>query len=213
MELFKIEACMGNKGCPNSANNTSLLIEKILEISQQENITDFIASKVKGPIRQHNCFKVGVANCPNACSQVQITDFAVIGKVKVEIDKSSCINCGRCVKFCFENALILSNGELEFNISNCIGCGMCVKACKEESIKITKKGFKISAGGKLGRHAMLAIDISDFAAETETLEIFRKILKFYKKHSIAGERLGAIFQRLNIKNTADLSECIRNIRI
>ena len=112
--------------------------EKILEISQQENITDFIASKVKGPIRQHNCFKVGVANCPNACSQVQITDFAVIGKVKVDIDKSSCINCGKCVKFCFENALILNNGELEFNKYSCIGCGMCVKACKEESINLER---------------------------------------------------------------------------
>ncbi len=200
MKLFKIDTCAGNKGCPNSANNTSELITKMEEIAKNENLEDVIRSKIRGPVRQHYCFKVGVANCPNACSQVQITDFAVIGKVKMEINEETCINCGKCTKFCFENALIMKEGHLVFKEENCVGCGLCLKACKEGSIKIKERGFMVLAGGKLGRHPMLALEISHFASFVQTVDIFKKVVKFYKDNSVAGERLGTIFQRKNLKN-------------
>ncbi len=207
MELFKIEQCAGNKGCPNTLIDTSKLIEEIYRIAKEERITDVITSKIKGPVRQHHCFRVGVANCPNACSQVQILDFGIIGKVKIKIDQELCIDCGKCVGKCFERALLIENDKLNFNEKNCIGCGMCVKSCEKQAIKILDRGYKVLAGGKLGRHPMLAIEITNFATSDEVLSLFTMILRLYKKLSVAGERLGAIFQRLKINSFKDLQSC------
>ncbi len=206
--LLIIEECAGNKGCPNSVIGSEKLMESIKKIAEEKRLDECIKSKIKGPIRAHNCFKVGIANCPNACSQVQITDFAVIGKIGIKIDTDKCINCGKCVRTCFERALSIQEEILHFKEDKCVGCGMCVNTCKEHAIIIHKKGYNVLAGGKLGRHPMLAIKISDFATFDETLEIFKKIIDFYITNSIAGERLGSIFQRLNINNREQLKRII-----
>ncbi len=198
MKLFQIEQCSGNTGCPNSLLDTEPLAQKLYKIAKLENIEEVIHSKIKGPIRQHHCFRVSIANCPNACSQVQIKDVGIISKVKISIDMDKCSLCGKCVKTCFENALKIKEHTLTFNQGNCIGCGMCIKVCREGAIKVIDKGFQILAGGKLGRHPMLALEIKNFTSFEECIDIFKKILIYYKENSIIGERLGTIFQRMKI---------------
>ncbi len=201
MELFKIEVCNGNSGCPNSLTSTENIVHKLYQIAVSENLEEFIRSKIKGPIRQHHCFRVSIANCPNACSQVQIKDMGIVAKVKIEINRDSCINCGKCAKVCFEGALIFKDKNLSFYREKCIGCGMCVKVCKEEAIDIVQRGFQVLAGGKLGRHAMLAFEIAQFVTLEKTIDIFKKLINYYKEYSIFGERLGAIFQRLKLSES------------
>ncbi len=198
MKLFHIELCNGNKGCPNSLINTSDLVEQLNKLSESENIEEFIRKKVKGPIRQHNFFRIGLSNCPNACSQVQIKDIGIIAKVKIDVDSNKCTKCGNCTKVCFEGALKIKEKGIKFISENCIGCGMCVKVCNEEAINIVERGYAILAGGKLGRHPKLAVEIADFVSLNEIVKICRKLIKYYKENSIFGERLGAIFQRKNL---------------
>ncbi len=204
IEPVSIEACFGDKGCPNSLGKMEALIEKLQEIIEKEKLKEFIVEKTKGKMRMHNTFRIGISNCPNACSQVHIKDFGIIQKVKIKYDKSSCVLCGKCVKICIENALNLSKEDLNLDSNKCVGCGMCVKCCEQGALTIEEKGYMVLAGGKLGRHPMLALTINNFTDENTLIEIFQKVIKYYKENNIAGERLGSIFQRKNINNLSSV---------
>ena len=193
------ETCFGNKGCPNSLGNTENIINELKKIAERENLEEFILDKIRGKLKQHNTFRIGISNCPNACSQVHIKDFGIIQRVKIEIDHFSCTLCGKCVKTCFERALKLGD-KLEYIESNCIGCGMCEKVCEYNSIKIKETYYSILAGGKLGRHPMLAIEIFKTKSLRDIIEIFEKVIKYYKKENIMGERLGSIIQRKGVRD-------------
>lgn len=193
------ETCFGNRGCPNSLGNTENVVNKLKKIAEKENLEEFILSKTKGKLKQHNTFRIGISNCPNACSQVHIKDFGIIQRVKIGIDYFSCTLCGSCVKSCFEGALRL-DGELNYYESNCVGCGMCEKACEFDAIKIKEVYYSVLAGGKLGRHPMLAVEILKTKSLKSIVEIFEKVIKYYKKENIMGERLGSIIQRKGLDN-------------
>ena len=199
MKLVKIEECFGNKGCPNSLGDTKYLVEKLNEIIEEEKLEDFIKEKCGEKVLLHNTFRIGISNCPNACSQVHIKDFGLIQRGKLNFDKNSCVLCRECVKVCLERALKIENNELNINYEKCIGCGSCIKVCESNALSFSKKGFKIVAGGKLGRHPMLALEVKDFVENKDTIiEIFKKIIKFYKENNLHGERLGSIIQRVGI---------------
>jgi pyruvate ferredoxin oxidoreductase delta subunit len=49
------------------------------------------------------------------------------------IDKSKCINCGTCWKFCPDNAI---NPDISVDYEFCKGCGICAKECPVKCIKM-----------------------------------------------------------------------------
>ena len=75
---FRIEHCRGIRNCPNRACETELLVENIADLVKRENRVGFLKSHVKGPQKYHHVFKIGIADCPNACSQPQIKDIGII---------------------------------------------------------------------------------------------------------------------------------------
>ncbi len=56
------------------------------------------------------------------------------------IDKTKCIKCGTCWKFCPDNAVRKNEkGEFEINYDYCKGCGICAKECPVKAIKMVKE--------------------------------------------------------------------------
>lgn len=47
----------------------------------------------------------------------------------VNIDKTKCIGCGKCVKDCVGGKLRMVDGKAEFMFSRCIECGHCYAIC------------------------------------------------------------------------------------
>ncbi len=54
--------------------------------------------------------------------------------VKPKIKAAICVNCGMCIKWCPENAII-EQGEKAFIITEkCIGCGECLAVCNFDAV-------------------------------------------------------------------------------
>ncbi len=195
-EGFVVEGCFGGAGCPNALTSSLKLLEKIEALLAREDLTRFLQKKAGGPLKHHHQFRVALSECPNACSQVQIRDVALIGQAEIGIDPSRCSFCGECEKACEEEAVSLTAEGPQIDSGKCVACGVCARSCPEGALFIRRTGYRVLLGGKLGRHPSLAREIVPLASEEEALSLLKKVVKFYKTHNQKGERLGAIFERL-----------------
>jgi len=194
---YEVTGCFG-ESCPNSIINSQKFIKEVEKLLEKENLTEFLIKKTKGDLKAHNKFKVGFADCPNACSQIYIMDIAIHAFLIPEILLEKCKLCKKCFKVCEEEAIFLKGKVLEIDEEKCVGCGACVKACPENAIRVKFKGYKVYVGGKLGRHPRLASFLKVVKEEEELIETIKKIVEFYKKENEKGERLGTIIQKKKI---------------
>ena len=195
---YKVEVCAGGKGCPNALLDPKGLKEKIEKILEEKNVGDFLLKREGGKILPHMVLKVSISCCPNACSQPQIKDFGIIGKMEVELLKELCTGCGRCEEVCLEDAICLKDRKAEIDKNRCLKCGSCVKACEVGAIKPVRKGYNLLVGGKLGRHPRLATPVGDeILREEEVLKAVEETLDLFIEKSKKGERLGDLLDRLS----------------
>ncbi len=158
---------------------------------EEKNLGDFLLRREGGRILPHMVLKVSISCCPNACSQPQIKDFGIIGKMEVELLKELCTGCGRCKEVCLEEAIHLKEGKAEIDKNRCIHCGSCARICEVGAIKPVKTGYTLLVGGKLGRHPRLATQVgNEILKEEEILKTIEKMLDLFMKKSKKGERLG-----------------------
>jgi dissimilatory sulfite reductase (desulfoviridin) alpha/beta subunit len=195
-EGFVVEGCFGISACPNAVTHSQALLSRLEEILKDREITRFLRQRVGGPLKHHHQFRVALAECPNACSQVQIRDFALIGHAEIEILAENCQFCGECESSCEDQALELSSQGPEIDKKQCLGCGVCVRVCRFGALGLVRTGYRVLIGGKLGRRPRLATEIASLATEEQVVELFERVLSFYLRHNKSGERLGAILSRL-----------------
>ncbi len=198
---YQIDACFGPEGCPNRANISGPLAEKIEEIFSKEDLLGFLKERVSGDLKLHHEFRVTIADCPNACSQPQIKDIGIIGACIPKITDEECTLCNGCVDICKEKAIAvdenLSRPVLDFSL--CLKCGQCVGVCPTGTIEKRETGFRVLLGGKLGRHPQLAKELPGIYDENGVIEIVIKCIDFYKEHSKHGERFAEIFKDIDLK--------------
>ncbi len=190
-----LDSCFGNGGCPNSLGNTQHLLEELEKTLEEARLLSFLQERVKGPLLHSHMFRVAVANCPNACSQVHIKDFGVIAVMKPRVDPKACNGCGECAKACQERAISLKDGKAVIT-RECILCGECIRACPVEAMGEGEKGYRVLVGGKLGRHPTLARTILPLASDMEVVKALKTVLELYKNLNRKGERLGTIIQNM-----------------
>ena len=192
---YQLDTCFGLNGCPNQANSSEKLFEKIEAILQKANLLTFMRKTVKGELKLHHEFRVTISDCPNACSQPQIKDIGILGVCMPEITKAECSMCGGCVDVCKDEAIALDSENvtpaIDFDL--CLKCGMCAKECPTGTINEGQKGFKVLLGGKLGRHPRLAKELPGIFSEEQVVGIIKACIVFYKKKSKNGKRFAEIF--------------------
>ncbi len=195
-EGFAVEACFGGAGCENALTDSRALLEKIEKLLAQAELTSFLMAKVGGPLKHHHQFRVGLSECPNACSQIHIKDVALQGRILLDLDPSLCTACESCLEVCEEGALKLSEAGPVIEEAKCVACGACVKICPTGALYERGRGYRVLVGGKLGRHPRLATELVPIAGEEEVLKLIEKIVNLYKEENLKGERLGTIIERL-----------------
>lgn len=215
----QIETCFGAGGCENRAVESTGLIEELERLFSERNVGGFLGRTVQGGLKMHHVFRVSVADCPNACSRPQIVDIGIIGACRPGISEESCTGCGGCTAVCREGAIQLQGQEAEsdcsvlsgkdgkeiacsasepplFDYDKCVQCGKCSTVCSSGAIEQQKKGYRILLGGKLGRHPQLGRELDGIFTEREVLAIVDCCLDVYFANSTAGERFGAVLNRI-----------------
>lgn len=195
---FQVETCFSSGGCPNTIMDVADLSDGIEEVLSKENIRGFLKAKVDGPLKFHHEFRVSISGCPNACSRPQIADIGIIGVCSPKITDEKCSLCGECERVCREDAVSLISDMPEIDESKCLSCAQCLKVCPEGVLDEGRKGFKISIGGKLGRHPRLAAEIPGIFSCEETLKKVNELIRFYKDKSVKGERFGEVLEKKGI---------------
>lgn len=116
--------------------------ERIVELLEDSDKRGLIHQLIYFPSPQ---FYYVICNCCPCCCMV-IDKFLKYGSPQMvksdfiaETDKLSCVNCGKCVEWCYFGAREMNEGKLAFNSTNCFGCGICVPKCDNGSIILKKK--------------------------------------------------------------------------
>jgi dissimilatory sulfite reductase (desulfoviridin) alpha/beta subunit len=193
---YRIDSCFGPSGCPNRAAPSDGLIARIEALVQAQDLLGFLRARVPGELKFHHEFRIGVADCPNACSQPQIRDVAIIGACLPAVNARDCSGCGACVEACPEQAMALDprQGLPRIDGVGCLKCGQCVAVCPSGTLVEGQRGFRVQLGGRLGRHPRLARELPGIHSADQVLEILQACLALYKQRCGKGERFAHLLQ-------------------
>ncbi len=170
------------------------LVPQLQKILEEAALGEFFRRLSLNPKKRHR-FRVAIAACPNACTQVHIADFGLIGQMVPSL-AGDCVACGVCEEVCEEEAVTIDGRWPLFHLERCLNCGLCIRACPKQVLTSEAQGYRVLVGGKLGRHPQLAREVVSLAQQDRVLFLLRETLAFYKAHCRAGERLGTIIQRV-----------------
>ncbi len=192
---YQLDTCFGPAGCPNRSVGSDALNQKIEALLKAEDLRSFLKTTVTGELKFHHEFRIALADCPNACSQVQIKDIGIIGAALPVITNEACTLCNACVDQCREGAILIDGKEerIKIDYKRCLACGKCIDVCPTGTIALDKKGFRVQLGGKLGRHPQLAQELHGIYSEDAMVDLVRRCVIFYKVNSHHGERFAEIF--------------------
>jgi dissimilatory sulfite reductase (desulfoviridin) alpha/beta subunit len=193
---YQLDACFGSGGCPNRAVESEALLNRIEALMEKQDLLPFLKSRVKGDLKFHHEFRISLADCPNACSQVQIKDIGIIGAAMPRLIDEPCSQCGACVDACKEEAILLkedSDGP-QIDMERCLACKKCSDACPTGTIAEGPTGYRLLLGGKLGRHPRLARELPGIFTADEVLEKIEACVAYYKAHSRNGMRFAELIQ-------------------
>lgn len=191
---YQIETCFGQNGCPNRCVSGDTLLNRLENLFKEQDLLAFLKMTIKGNLKYHHEFRVGIAECPNACSQPQIRDIAIIGASVPMITDKVCSQCRACVNECKEGSIRLESDEEkpEIDYDTCVRCGACINECPTETISCRESGYRVQLGGRLGRHPRLAKELVGLFSEDQVLETVKDCITFYKQNSKNGKRFSQL---------------------
>ncbi|MDR3556168.1 MAG: 4Fe-4S binding protein [Syntrophobacteraceae bacterium] len=203
---FQIETCFGSSGCKNRANRSEELAGNLEKTLLRRDIAAFLKERTSGEMKIHHEFRICFSDCANACSRPQIADIGIIGAVLPGMVDTCCTGCSTCLSTCAEGAIHTVPGSAVpvLDAGKCVRCGQCIETCPAGAIEVAEKGWRILAGGKLGRHPQLGHELEGIYSADEAQKMVERILDIYFAHNLSGERLGAILQRIGYDRLADL---------
>lgn len=204
-KYYMIKVCGGAAGCPLSVIEDKKIAHMMLEVIEETNLVDYMAAGIEEgrPSLSHHKFKMGIAGCPNGCSEPHIKDFAVIGQLFPVVGSDGCTGCGICLKSCRENALKLSSRKIKVDYDRCLGCGNCIEACSK-GVFAGREGYKIIVGGRLGRHPRLAETLGVVDTQEELRMVFKNSLELFKAKRKQGQRFSHLVESLGIEEVRRL---------
>jgi dissimilatory sulfite reductase (desulfoviridin) alpha/beta subunit len=166
----------------------------------ESELAERLEAGLGGRVLTHHKLALAVAGCVNGCSEPPTKDFAVSGQARPEAVAGKCTGCRRCERACQEQAVSAgrpgSDAEgPQFDRAKCLNCGDCARACTAGAISLTP-GYRVTIGGRLGRHPRLASVLIPFTTRREEIrEALRDLLAWAREVGQPGERIAALLER------------------
>jgi len=186
--LFKLVRC---RGCHNAVIDPAAVEKSMLHTLAQMDFEKRLAMRLNKPHPlHHELMHLAVAGCPNGCTQPQIKDFAVVGQMVVE-PGDGCTACGACVAACPDGCVSLDKSGPLFDRDRCLNCGLCLKACPTGTLRAVRTGYRILAGGRLGRRPCLGATLEEVASlEQVAAHLARRAELFVARGRLADGPVG-----------------------
>lgn len=139
ISLGKAAEFMTRRGFAEKRSKEELL--QIIDLAREHNLTH-----ITDNIRHKPSF---ICNCCSCCCELLggvlqgYTNGIAKAGFTLEVNRESCLGCGKCAKTCNVEALELSGPVREktrtllINGDICLGCGACISACQTESLNLT----------------------------------------------------------------------------
>jgi len=124
---------------------------------------------------------------------------------KHEFEKCrGCKNC-TVVKVCPMEALkINDDGKITVDKSLCINCGKCIGKCAFGCIPEGEFAFKIFIGGRWGKKIRIGTPLKRLFNEEEALDIVEKAILLFKYEGKQGERFASVIDRLGMEKVEEI---------
>jgi len=178
-----VTACPGVL-CRNGVIDAQALAQRI-----DEAFCDFQGAHAK--------IKIAVAGCPNGCPKPAEHDLGICGTASVIVHAEGCTGCGACAERCKVGAIAIEETGVCLDENRCILCGGCALVCPTGTITLEKKGFRLFAGGKMGRFPSLGrVTIPRLDDVGKVIAAMADLLETYRDAGRKGERLGDTFARV-----------------
>lgn len=167
---------------------------------------DFVKSRARGPLMQHDAFKVALTGCANGCSRPHIMDVGLIRAERPGAADDACTACGLCIRQCPEGALTpMGNdsscpatmfarpaGTPVLDVASCVSCGRCLRRCPEHALPVVAAGWRIVVGGRLGRRPRLATELPGIFDDATALVILDRAARWFMRDHRPGLRFADI---------------------
>ena len=87
--------------------------------------------------------------------------------------------------------------------SLCLDCGRCAAECPSGTLAADRTGWRVLLGGKLGRHPRLAQELPGIFDADPVLAIVKACIDFYRERSLHGERFAALLTQTDFEDFAE----------
>lgn len=196
--IASINICRGTCG---GECRFSLFVEKDFSSRVEKTINDsgwpdFLRKRYGDKINRHKAFSVSGAACPNGCSRPHIADIGLIRACVPVIDHENCIQCEECVRSCPDEAMEMVEGKIVITREKCLLCGVCANSCPAEVISCSRSGWRVLAGGRLGRHPRLGTELPGVYTSDEALGIIANGLRIWMDNYEERKRFGWVMDRI-----------------
>lgn len=146
-------------------------------------------------------FKIAVGGCPNNCVKPDLNDIGLIGARKPKLDDALCRGCKKCMieKVCPVGAARVEDGKMKIDDAKCVKCGKCHTKCPFKAMQSAQEGFRIYLGGRWGKANRKGNMLDGIYNREQAADMVEKALLLFKERANAGERFGAMIDRIGVE--------------
>ncbi|MHB1419917.1 MAG: 4Fe-4S binding protein [Bacillota bacterium] len=142
--------------------------------------------------------KLAVSGCPNSCAKPQENDIGFVGVVEPAYEEDLCTGCGLCAEVCPGRAITMVNEKPVLDLQKCLCEGNCISTCPNDAWQPRRTGYRVYAGGKIGRKPQLGSVVWDLISEERVVETGEAILEIFRAVGRKGERLADVINRIGL---------------
>jgi dissimilatory sulfite reductase (desulfoviridin) alpha/beta subunit len=159
-----------------------------------------------GEVTLPHKFKIAVGGCPNNCVKPELNDVGIIGQRAPQYDLNLCKGCAKCevAITCPMQACAIREDVMVIDREVCNNCGLCVGECPFNAVPGCMVGYKITIGGRWGKHTRIGTPLNGVFTKDEAMDIIEKTILLFKDKGFSGERLSTMIERLGAAVTEQM---------